>query len=182
MHDVSEGHQWEPSPGAERTTYTALGTILTGIAFAAIALGLAVALGQPLGWRRGLLLGAMGFVTFVVAPSIGLRPKPPGVPGAEVQIAQAGWALAVVCTSAAFAILLKSGWRGWGWVGAMVLLVLPHAVGAPPSAPSTLVPVDLVNRFAWLSVVSRLPFWLLLGAIGGHFLRNAASDDASVAW
>ena len=44
---------WEPAEGVERTTYTALGTVLTGVAFAAIVLGLAAALGMNLDRRQG---------------------------------------------------------------------------------------------------------------------------------
>lgn len=172
-HDDTASHEWTPSDGAERTTYTLIGTILTGIAFAAIAFGAAAAFGWPLTPARGLVLGVIGFACFVIAPGLGVRPKPPGVPGADVAAAQAWWTLASVSTIAGFATIAGADRRRWRWGAAVVLWTLPHLVGAPQVVETTLVPPDLVNRFAFVSIVTRLPFWLLLGLTGGLLLKDS---------
>jgi cobalt transporter subunit CbtA len=169
-HDAD--HAWEPAPGFERTAYTAIGTVLTGVAFAAITLGLVVAMGLPIDGRRGFLLGLLGFAAFVVAPSIGLRPKPPGVPGADVPAAQAWWAFATASTAAGLIVLFRMKRTALVWGLAVFAILLPHLVGAPQSQPSTDVPTDLVARFAWLSIATRLPFWLIVGAMGGYLLKR----------
>ena len=61
------------------------------------------------------------------------------------------------------------------WGIGLFLVLLPHLIGAPAAHPSHVVPADLITRFAWASVVTRLLFWLLLGVLGGHCLRDSAS-------
>src|SRR5260370_7142495 len=69
---------WERENGAERTAYTLLADILTGVGFA-LLLGAGLMLrGGEVGWRQGLLWGLAGFATFTVAPSLGLPPQLPG--------------------------------------------------------------------------------------------------------
>jgi cobalt transporter subunit CbtA len=174
-HDDDHAAAWAPSEGRERTMFTALGTVLTGIAFAAIALGAAVALGIPLDGRRGLLLGIIGFAAFVAAPSIGLPPRPPGVPGPDVAAAQAWWVLTVGATLVGLAVIWRSPRAQVTWGIGLFFVLLPHLIGAPAAQPSHVVPADLTVRFAWMSVATRLLFWLLLGVLGGHFLRGSAS-------
>ena len=59
---------WEPENGAERTAYTLLADILTGVGFA-LLLGAGLTLrGGEVGWRQGLLWGLAGFATFTIAP------------------------------------------------------------------------------------------------------------------
>jgi cobalt transporter subunit CbtA len=169
-HDHAEA--WEPAEGAERTTFTAIGTVLTGIAFAAITLGGAVALGIPLDWRRGAVLGLVGYAVFVAAPSVGLPPAPPGVPGADVAGAQAWWVLTAMSTLAGLIVIGRSPRKQIAWGLGLALVAAPHLVGAPASQSAGVVPHELAIRFAWTSVVSRLPFWLVLGCVGGHCLHD----------
>src|ERR1700730_1715363 len=71
------GTAWEPENGAERTAYTLLADILTGIGFA-LLVGAGLTLrGGEVGWRQGLLWGLAGFATFVIAPGLGLPPQLP---------------------------------------------------------------------------------------------------------
>lgn len=178
-HDKGDAAAWEPA-GLERTAFTAIGTVLTGIAFAAILLGTAVAFGVTLDAKRGLVLGLIGFAAFVAAPSIGLAPKPPGVPGADVVDAQIWWSLTALSTLAGLGAIVRAPRTGLSWFIGIALVALPHVIGAPPAQAAEHVPADLVTRFAWLSVVTRLPFWLVLGALGGALLRDFNPDRKAV--
>ena len=81
-HDHSD---WKPGDGLERSIFTAGGTILTGIGFAAVLLALVILGDFGLDVRSGLLWGLAGFACFTVAPALGMPPMPPGVPVADLQ-------------------------------------------------------------------------------------------------
>src|SRR3546814_3736909 len=78
-HDVGAAHEhshagWAPQDGLERTLYTLLVNVLTGIGFG-LLLAAAFALRGGADWRSGLYWGAAGFVTFTLAPALGLPPE-----------------------------------------------------------------------------------------------------------
>lgn len=168
-HDASHEAEWEPSEGVERIGYTVLGTILTGIAFSALLFGVASLLDLELDVRRGVWLGLAGFACCVLAPALGLPPKPPGVAGAEVHAAQIWWAATVAATAVGLWALTCAP-KTWTWRGVGLLCLLaPHLLGAPPSLGPSEVPPDLNRHFALLSIATRAVFWLTLGSIGSYF-------------
>jgi cobalt transporter subunit CbtA len=174
-HSAEAG--WEPADGLERTALTAAGTMLTGIAFAAISLGTASLFGYRVDARRGIVVGAVGFCCFVLAPSIGLPPRPPGVPSGELVAAQAWWCGVVMATAVAFGMIFSGRSTRVTRALGLLLVVLPHALGAPRSTEASVVPIDLIRRFAWMSVGTRLPFWLVLGVLGGYFMTDRATSS-----
>src|SRR3984893_18091613 len=96
---------WEPENGAERTAYTLLADILTGVGFA-LLVGAGLTLrGGEVGWRQGLLWGLAGFATFVIAPSLGLPPQLPGSEAAPLLDRQVWWLGAAVATGRALALI-----------------------------------------------------------------------------
>jgi predicted cobalt transporter CbtA len=54
-HHTDQG--WRPADGFERTSFTALTTVLTAIGFSALLFGIAGANAIRLDWRKGLLWG-----------------------------------------------------------------------------------------------------------------------------
>src|SRR5580704_17594819 len=56
-----EGGGWRPTDGWERTSFTALTTILTGIGFAAMLFGLMALAGNAINARHGALWGLAAF-------------------------------------------------------------------------------------------------------------------------
>jgi cobalt transporter subunit CbtA len=124
--------------------------------------------GAPVDARRGLLWGLAGFACFVLAPALGLPPKPPGAAVGELAARQAWWFGAVLATAGGLWLISRPAWSTR--LLALVLLLLPHAIGAPPSAGADLVPPSLALRFAFTSVATNLVFWLALGALCGALL------------
>lgn len=180
-HPASE---WEPAEGVERTGYTLLANVLTAAGFALLMLVAMVAslrrnAAARFDWRYGLLWGAAGYLTFFVAPALGLPPEIPGAAATPLEARQLWWVLSVVCTAAglAGAAFGKTPWR-WAALG---LLVVPHLVGAPhpvmnpfadhpPAAAAEL--TELAREFIWATAFTSALFWLVLGTASGWMVRR----------
>lgn len=167
---------WEPQDGFERTGYTALADILTGIGFALLLVcGYALTgtlTGRQTGWRQGLLWGLAGFAVFTLAPGLGLRPEIPGTEAAPLADRQIWWVLTALATAAALALLVF-GRRASLAVLAVALLVLPHVIGAPlPVEFHSAAPEALAHRFAETAFATSLLFWAALGALTGYFYQR----------
>ncbi len=172
---------WEPENGAERTVYTLLADILTGVGFA-LLLGAGLTLrGGEVGWRQGLLWGLAGFATFTVAPSLGLPPQLPGSEAAPLFDRQIWWLGTTVATGGALALIAFTTRARWALL-ATVLIVLPHLYGAPePPEHIAAVPAALTHRFIIAATVVNLLFWLILGASTGYFHERLQPQAARAA-
>jgi cobalt transporter subunit CbtA len=73
-----EAEAWEPADGFERTAFTVLADVLTGIAFGLLLTAAYALRGRAMDWRQGLFWGLAGFATFTLAPGLGLPPELPG--------------------------------------------------------------------------------------------------------
>jgi cobalt transporter subunit CbtA len=161
---------WEPKDGFERTFYTGVTTVLTAIGYAFL-LGAVFSQLRAVGWKTGLGLGIAGFLVFQLAPALGLPPEPPGSPYADLFARQVWWAGTAVGT----ALALGAWWFArshskaiWIPVG-IVLILLPHIIGAPQPVPgqTTIVPHDLSQQFALMALFTASVFWLVLGSVQG---------------
>ena len=68
-----------------------------------------------------------------------------------------------------------------GWilrVGGGILLLLPHAIGAPQTAGPQVVPAGLVRDFAVASIVGNGAFWLVLGTVTGWLFPIKPGSDS----
>lgn len=169
-----EEEGWQPTGGWERTSYTAITTILNGIGFAAILFGsLALAGTQVMNARRGALWGLAAFACFGLAPAIGLPPQPPGTAAASIPERQLWWIGTAVATAAGL-WLLAGEKRSWPLrIAGVVCLLLPHLIGAPNVTGQNTVPAQLVRRFTIASLATTCVFWLLVGTIGGFLWSRA---------
>jgi cobalt transporter subunit CbtA len=162
-----EDEGWRPAEGWERTSLTAITTVLTGIAFAAILFGVMALGGKTIDARRGALWGFAAFTCLSLAPALGLPPQPPGVAVADLYHRQLWWAGTAIAT--AIGVWLITG-KGRTWLlrtaGAACLL-LPHLIGAPIATGQNSIPAELVRRFTIASVTTSCMFWLLVGTLGG---------------
>jgi cobalt transporter subunit CbtA len=174
-----EDEGWQPSDGIKRTSFTALSTMLSGIGFAAVLIGGAALSGRALDTRRGMLWGLAGFVCFVLAPALGLPPKPPGAAVADLYARQLWWLGTAAATAAGLWLMAN---REHGWVpriAGAALLLLPHLVGAPSASEPSAVPEELMREFAIVSVATTALFWLLLGAIGGFLYGRVVTPSVA---
>lgn len=171
IHDHGAAESHGPS-GGERAILTLLTDLLAGIGFALLlAAGLTLR-GGPVSAGAGVAWGAAGFAALSLAPAIGL---PPGLPGAEAAplLARQFWWLATAAATAAGLALMAFGYRLVLAIFGLVLIVLPHLLGAPqPPAHNSPVPVELTRMFVAAAMATNLVFWLILGLACVYFLRR----------
>jgi len=158
---------WAPANGLERSLYTSLATVVTGIGFALALIAAMVLSSRRIDGWTGLGFGAAGFAAVALAPALGLPPEMPGSAAADLADRQVWWAVAVAATAGGLAALLLT--RNVGLrIGGIVLIALPHIVGAPqPAAFASTAPAELAAHFAAASLVVSAVFWAVLGAAAG---------------
>ncbi|WP_151720330.1 CbtA family protein [Gemmobacter serpentinus] len=127
------------------------------------AFALSEARGHTVSAREGLLWGVAGFVAVQMAPAFGLAPELPGMAAADIN-ARALWWIMTVLLSAGGLWLVAFG-RNWTvWALALVMLALPHVVGAPHPADFTgPTPPELAAQFAGRALGVGLAAWAVLG-------------------
>jgi cobalt transporter subunit CbtA len=168
---IDETGIWAPEEGLERIFYTALSNILTATAFA-LLLTACYALVGHVDWRRGMLWGLAGFAVFHLAPSLGLPPEVPGSTAAPLYDRQAWWFGTVVATAGGLALLVFYC-EGVAKVLGVVLLALPHLIGAPQlEIHGDLAPPELTSQFVVAALVTAGIFWAFLGAVSGFLFHR----------
>ena len=123
---------WKPKDGVERIFYTGVTTVLVAIGYA-LLLGACLSQMRAAGWRSGLAFAVAGFLVFQLAPALGLPPEPPGSLQADLGARQLWWIGAAMSTALALGSWLYARSHSkviWIPVG-IVLLLLPHVIGAP---------------------------------------------------
>lgn len=138
--------------------------VFTGYAFFLVAgFALAERYGHRTTVRSGLIWGLCGFITFQLAPAMGMPPQLPATPGPEVVPRQLWWAMTVVFTATALG-LIAFGRGVLPIVIAVALLFAPHIIGAPRldtyfgfAAP------ELAAHFAGASLAATALTWTTLG-------------------
>lgn len=136
---------------------------------------LAERFGRPVAARDGILWGVAGFVTFQLAPEMGLAPELPGVPAADLAARQFWWLGTVIATGAALALL------AWGrgivpTAAAVVLLAAPHVIGAPaPDSYGGIVAPEMSAEFAARSLGLAFTAWAILGWLAARLWTSATA-------
>lgn len=130
--------------------------------------------GASMDVRRGLLWGIAGWASFQFAPAIGLPPELPGSAAADLVMRQIWWSATALVTCTGLALIAYGrGMVAWG-AGALLLLA-PHAVGAPhPGDFAGPVPPELAAEFATRALGVGLVAWAVMGCLAGHFMRRGS--------
>jgi cobalt transporter subunit CbtA len=176
-HDASTPHTG-PVGGLKRLLQTGLANVVTGAGFAFILAGCFALWGRPVDGGSGLLWGIAGFAIFTLGPGLGLPPELPGMAAAAVEARQIWWGAAAGCTAAGLWLLVFRR-EILAKVAAIVIMVLPHLLGAPHAeTASALVPPELASRFAAAAIVTAAIFWCVLGWVAGVCYRRLAEREA----
>ncbi len=159
-----------PAAGFERAANTLLIDVLAGIGFAFLLTGAVALAGRPVDWRLGVAWGLGGYAAFFAAPSLGLPPELPGMQAADLAARQAWWLATAAATAIGLGLAAFSP-RPALKVLAVVLIVLPHLIGAPSVEHVTGggVPAELASEFAIATMVVTGLFWMVLGGLTGYF-------------
>lgn len=122
--------------------------------------------------RNGLLWGIAGFVAVQLAPAFSLAPEVPGVAAADVYARMVWWLATAVAAVVAMG-LIAFGRGPAAWIGAVVLLVAPHLIGAPmPEAFEGAAPPELAGLFASRALGAGLAVWAMLGVACAWFWQR----------
>jgi cobalt transporter subunit CbtA len=173
-----EEEGWQPAEGWQRTSFTAITTILSGVGFAAILFGTLALAGAQVNTGRGALWGLAAFACLGFAPALGLPPRPPGTSVAGLAERQIWWVGTAVATAVG-SWLLAGKKRAWPLrITGVFFMLLPHLIGAPTATGQSAVPTQLNRRFAITSLATTAMFWLLLGIIGGWMYNRSEVSSA----
>lgn len=157
----------DPVRDALSVLFSAL--IYTGYAMLlVVAMSVAENRGARIDARTGLIWGVAGFVAVQLAPAFSLPPELPGSAAAEVGARQVWWFVTIAATGAGLA-LIAFGRSLWPALAGVVLILLPHLVGAPHHASyAGPVPPELAGLFASRALGVGLMAWAILGTIAGY--------------
>jgi cobalt transporter subunit CbtA len=159
---------WSPE-GRLRQALTVLFNIVVGLGFGLILNALArldsLRSGRAFTVGHGVIWGAAGFAAFGLAPALGLPPELPGMASGELLARQIWWVATAICTLGGIFLVARAAgpWRGAG----IVLIVLPHLIGAPAADGHGNLPGEMGAAFAAASLVASAVFWIVLGSVSG---------------
>lgn len=163
--------------GVGRTTGTLMADLVAGAGFALVMLAVSLFTGRTVTLATGALWGAAAWLSFHLLPSMGLPPELPGFPAADLFDRQMWWVGTVVASAIGlYLIILRK--EPWAKALGVVLLIVPHVIGAPQAADETTnVPAILAAEFAVATLSAGLFFWivlgLIMGAINDRWLKTA---------
>jgi cobalt transporter subunit CbtA len=137
--------------------------------------GLMGSMGHQISPKEGALWGIAGFMSFQLAPALGLAPELPGTIAAELGARQIWWWSTVACTATGLG-LLAYGRQSWAFAVAVALLALPHVIGAPETDGFFgVAPPEVAAAFSARVLGTGLMVWACLGAIAGHFWSKSTT-------
>lgn len=177
-HDAAaaEDEGWKPAGGWQRTLATTATAAMTGAAFALLLAGISLVAGLPITRRNGVVWGLCGFLAVTLAPAMGLPPELPGMPAGDLVTRQIWW-LGTIAATGIGLYLIATRREIWALAAAIVIIALPHLVGAPqPVSHQTAVPAQLAATFVANSIAAAAVFWSLTGTFLGLVINRFAPD------
>jgi cobalt transporter subunit CbtA len=140
----------------------------SGFAFILIA-GFAMAerAGRRIDTKSGAIWGLCGFIAIQLAPAAGLPPELPGSVGADLATRQLWWMGTVAATMGGLG-LFAFGRGAIAYGIAALLMILPHAIGAPElDTYYGVAPAELSAHYAARALAVAAASWAILGAVAG---------------
>ncbi len=177
-HDAAaaEDEGWKPAGGWQRTLATTATAAMTGAAFALLLAGISLVAGLPITRRNGVVWGLCGFLAVTLAPAMGLPPELPGMPAGDLVTRQIWW-LGTIAATGIGLFLIATRRETWALAAAIVIIALPHLVGAPqPVSHESAVPAQLAATFVANSIAAAAIFWSLIGTFLGLAINRFAPD------
>ena len=167
-HDhAAHADGWKPADGLPRFFYTSITTVATAVGVSFLLLAGLIFAGDPIDERRALAWAIAGFVATGLAPAAGLAPELPGSGAGELIARQAWWIGTALATAVALWAFLRRE-SPIVRLGALVVLLAPHVIGAPHShAFESKVPAEIAAQFAALSLVVQGLLWAFAGIAVG---------------
>ncbi len=170
-HAQADIHETDGDGTLTRHALTVLASIAvyTGYGFLLVAgFALAARAGHVVTVRQGLIWGLAGFGAAHLLPAAGLPPELPGSAAAGLEGRQLWWVFAVVSSMAGMAAIgLGKSWTAWG--AGVVLLLIPHLIGAPhPHEMAGVAPPELAALFAGRALAVGAASWSVLGLAAGY--------------
>jgi cobalt transporter subunit CbtA len=174
-HSHTHEEEWTPENGVQRTLFTMLSNIITGVGFALLLCAGIVLRGHSIDLKTGLMWGGAGFIAFSLMPSLGLPPELPGIDAADLNMRQIWWVLTVLFSAVGLALLAFK--QGWFWKGGGLLFIaMPHLSGAPhlmENDSNTAAALAVLSaEFAIASVVTSALFWMIIGGTSGWLFQR----------
>lgn len=174
---------WNPSNGIERSFYTILANFLMCLAYS-LLLACAMVFRGTSSTLKGTAWGIAAYLSFFVAPSLGLPPEIPGMEAADLNSRQNWWFLSVVLTAAGLAVLAFSPryYKGAGGI----LIILPHLIAAPVaeihgfSHPDPVVVAKLTElwqQFILHTSIANALLWIIIGTTTGFLCHKFVDDN-----
>jgi len=174
---------WSPSDGIERSFYTILANFLMGLAYS-LLLACAMVFRGTSSTLKGTAWGMAAYLSFFVAPSLGLPPEIPGMEAADLNLRQNWWLLSVVLTATGLAVLAFSSryYKGAG----VILIILPHLIAAPvaeihgfshpdPAVVAKL--AELWQQFILHTSIANALLWIIIGTTTGFLCHKFVDDN-----
>jgi predicted cobalt transporter CbtA len=101
------------------------------------------------------------------------------MPAGDLGLRQLWWAATAVATALALYLIARRP-KAWALPLAVVLIALPHAIGAPAAADhASAVPAGLAANFATNALAAGAAFWAVIGALLGLALDRSSAETAS---
>ncbi|MBD9483930.1 CbtA family protein [Pseudomonas sp. PDM14] len=172
-----DAEAWSPEDGWQRVLSTGLSNLVVAVGFGLMLAGLFTLRAPNKTWQ-GLLWGLGGFATFSLAPSAGLPPELPGTAAADLLLRQYWWIGTALATAGGLGLLAFG--RNWALrIGGLVLLAIPHLIGAPqPEVHESLAPEALEHEFILASLLTNAVFWSALGLAAAWFASRTKQPSA----
>lgn len=172
-HDESA---WAPEDGWERSLFTLSANLVMSVGFALLLAAGFTLYGRDIGVQAGVVWGAAGYLAFSFLPALGLPPELPGAAAADLAARQIWWSGTAAASLSGLALLAFG--KRWAQGAGLILLILPHLIGAPhaPAGEAGAVPPELAAHFVIATMFMNAAMWIALGAASAYFFNRFAGN------